>query len=67
MLLGAMSSRFAVINGDANNGLRLRGGRHAPEPGSRAAADRAGAQGFCNGVGLVEHAISTVKAMQMVR
>ncbi len=65
MLLGAMSSRFAVINGDANNGLRLRNGRHAPEPeSSRAAADRAGAQGFCDSaVSLVEHAVSTVKAV----
>ena len=64
MLLGAMSSRFAVINGDANNGLRLRTGRHAPEPeSSRTGADRAGAQSLCDSaVGLVEHAVSTAQS-----
>jgi len=56
------------MNGNANNGLRLRGGRHAPEPASsRARASRAGALGFCMDVGLVEHAVSTAKLIQMVR
>ncbi len=64
VLLGAMSSRFAVINDDVNNGLRLRLSRHAPEAkGSRAGANSAGAHGLCNvAVGLVEHGVHRLKA-----